>query len=227
MKAKVKRLVWSILDPVLRRIGMRLAHLGVLSPPVDRAYFETIACLDASATITKEASISNSAPRENLKIGAFTFVCGEMLVSTSGGRLSLGHHCTVGQGSRIWAHEKVEIGNHVMISHSVDIHDSDSHPLDTGLRHAHTMQFCELREPFDLSHVASRPVCVEDDVWICFKASILKGVTIGRGAVVAAGAVVTKDVPPFALVAGNPAEVIRLLDKEERLSLVLANGARR
>jgi len=52
---------------------------------------------------------------------------------------------------------------------------------------------------------------IEDDVWIGFKATILKGVTIGRGSVIAAGSVVTKDVPPYTLVAGNPAQIIRSL----------------
>ena len=54
-----------------------------------------------------------------------------------------------------------------------------------------------------------KPVLIGNNVWVGCRAIILKGVTIGEGAVVAAGAVVTKDVPPFTLVAGNPARVIR------------------
>jgi len=54
----------------------------------------------------------------------------------------------------------------------------------------------------------SAPIVVEDHVWVSFRATVLKGVTIGRGAVVAAGAVVTSDVPPLAIVAGVPAEVV-------------------
>ena len=53
---------------------------------------------------------------------------------------------------------------------------------------------------------------IEDCAWICFKASILKGVTIGRGAIVAAGAVVTKDVAPYTMVAGNPARFVKRLE---------------
>ena len=55
----------------------------------------------------------------------------------------------------------------------------------------------------------TRPVRIEDGVWIAANATVLKGVTIGQGAVVAAGAVVTKDVPPRTMVAGVPARVIR------------------
>ncbi len=58
----------------------------------------------------------------------------------------------------------------------------------------------------------AKPVNIGDDVWIGGGATILPGVTVGKGAVVAAAAVVTKDVPPFALVAGNPARVIKKLD---------------
>ena len=62
-------------------------------------------------------------------------------------------------------------------------------------------------------NVESSPIIIEDDVWIGFKSSILKGVTIGRGAIVAAGSVVTKAVPEYSLVAGNPAVVIRRLER--------------
>lgn len=58
------------------------------------------------------------------------------------------------------------------------------------------------------SHVYS-PITIEDDVWIAANVTILKGVTIGKGAVIGAGAVVVKDVPPYAIVVGNPAKVIR------------------
>ena len=56
------------------------------------------------------------------------------------------------------------------------------------------------------------PVVIEDDVWLAARVVVLKGVTIGRGAVVAAGAVVTKDVPPYTLVGGVPAKFIRALE---------------
>jgi acetyltransferase-like isoleucine patch superfamily enzyme len=59
---------------------------------------------------------------------------------------------------------------------------------------------------------ASQPVVIEDDVWIGAKASIMPGVTIGRGSVVGTAAVVTKDVPPFSVVAGVPARIVKTLD---------------
>jgi acetyltransferase-like isoleucine patch superfamily enzyme len=62
------------------------------------------------------------------------------------------------------------------------------------------------------TQVISAPVVIEDDAWIGFKAIILKGVSVGRGAIVASGAVVTKDVEPWTVVAGNPAQVIKILE---------------
>ena len=100
-----------------------------------------------------------------------------------------------------------------MIAHQVEIHDSSYHSLDANVRHN------EIHERFDRglrmpnTQAVNASVIIEDDVWIGLKSTILKGVTIGRGAVVAAGSVVTKDVPPFTLVAGNPARFIRELPR--------------
>ncbi len=196
---------------MLLKAGSRAIHLQALTPKADRARLATIAQIDESARLAATARIHSPAPAEHLTIGAFSFLEGELLIVAPDGRLNLGHHCTVGLGTRIWAQERIEIGNYVLISHSVDIHDSDSHPLDMTLRRTDTIGLCEQKSHVDLSRVKTGAVRIEDDVWIGFKASILKGVTIGRGAVVAAGAVVTNDVPPFALVGGNPAKIIRML----------------
>lgn len=83
----------------------------------------------------------------------------------------------------------IEIGNDVIVGPDVVIRDSDNHSLNGAN--------------------CSAPIVISDNVWIGQRATILKGVTIGAGAVVAAGAVVTKSVPPFSLVGGVPARVIR------------------
>jgi acetyltransferase-like isoleucine patch superfamily enzyme len=68
----------------------------------------------------------------------------------------------------------------------------------------------------DWSRVAGEPVIIRDKAWIGLNAVVLKGVTIGEGAVVAAASVVTKDVEPWTIVAGNPARVMRELGADER-----------
>jgi acetyltransferase-like isoleucine patch superfamily enzyme len=67
--------------------------------------------------------------------------------------------------------------------------------------------------PKEITNVDSAPIIIEDHVWISFNSIILKGVTIGKGAIIAAGSVVTKDVAPFTLVAGNPAKLIKHLQE--------------
>jgi len=97
--------------------------------------------------------------------------------------------------------EKVSIGNYCLIGGN--IYDNDLHPLDPEQR----------RQRFaDMSLVKHAPVLIEDDVWVGANAIVLKGVTLHRGAIVAAGAVVTTDVPSCTIVAGNPARIVRRLD---------------
>lgn len=99
----------------------------------------------------------------------------------------------------------------MLISHDVNIFDNDTHPFDPRDRHKHFLSIRNGGHPADIT-LGDRPVQIRDDAWIGAKAIILKGVTIGEGAVVAAGAVVTKDVAPYTVVAGNPARVIRELE---------------
>ena len=67
----------------------------------------------------------------------------------------------------------------------------------------------------DWSVVNSAPITIEDDVWIGMDALILKGVTIGKGSIIAPKSVVTKNVPPFTVVGGNPAAIIKQLEKPD------------
>ncbi|MBM4429219.1 MAG: sugar O-acetyltransferase [Chloroflexi bacterium] len=93
---------------------------------------------------------------------------------------------------------EVRIGNHVMIGPNVQIYTA-----------AHLLQ----AEPRNQGLEEARPIVIEDNVWIGGAAILLPGVTIGRNAVVGAGAVVTRDVPANAVVAGSPARVIRVIEQ--------------
>jgi acetyltransferase-like isoleucine patch superfamily enzyme len=144
-------------------------------------------------------------------LGANTVVNGELLVFAHGGQITVGDWCYVGEGSRIWSGVSVEIGNRVLISHNVNVIDNQTHPLDARARHAHFRHIYEHGHPRHID-LHDRAVRIEDDAWIAAGAIVLKGVTIGCGAVVAAGSVVTHDVPAYVVVAGNPARIIRALN---------------
>jgi acetyltransferase-like isoleucine patch superfamily enzyme len=102
-------------------------------------------------------------------------------------------------GGTICTAERIAIGDNVTVGANTTIIDTDFHPLDPKVR--------RLR-PQD---ARTAPIIIEDDVFIGMNSLILKGVTIGKGSVVGAGSVVTKDVPPSVIVAGNPARVVREL----------------
>jgi acetyltransferase-like isoleucine patch superfamily enzyme len=146
---------------------------------------------------------------ERIIIGAHTHVRGELMVFAHGGRISIGDYCYIGEGTRIWSAKSIHIGNRVLISHNVNIYDCDTHPIDDpAARHQQFKDIITTGHPTMLD-LREKEVIIEDDALISSQSIILKGVTIGKAAVVGAGSVVTKDVPPYTLVAGNPARVMR------------------
>lgn len=120
---------------------------------------------------------------------------------------------TLLNGALVMCEDRIDIGSHCLISWNVGIADSDFHPLDPAQRlvDAHALApFFKDRPP--RPKLKTAPVKVENNVWIGMNAVILKGVTIGENSVVAAGAVVTKPVPPNTVVAGNPAVAVKVLE---------------
>ena len=212
---RAKGMFWRLFDPVLSRVAARLAHLEDNQPQWhDAARWRSIADFGAETRFLEGASVINHGAREALAIGDFTHVAGELAIVAPEGGLRLGRYCFVGPGSRLWAQTSIVIGDHVLIAHLVDIHDTNAHSTNATLRRRDPVNLFEHHVPIDWRNVDSTPVVIEDDVWLGFKSSVLKGVTIGRGSIVAAGAMVTKDVPAYTLVAGNPARVVRELERD-------------
>ncbi|MFT3710213.1 MAG: acyltransferase [Archangium sp.] len=117
------------------------------------------------------------------------------LATSAGARLRIGADCSINYGVSIGCTDAITIGERCRLGPYVMIVDTAFHELLDRSK----------RPP-------SQPVVIEDDVWIGAKASIMPGVTIGRGSVVGTAAVVTKDVPPFSVVAGVPAKIVKTLD---------------
>jgi acetyltransferase-like isoleucine patch superfamily enzyme len=149
-------------------------------------------------------------------------VIGKHVSCYAGCSFALGEQgtCSIGDftlinGALIMAEERIEIGSHCLISWNVGLADSDFHPLAPAQRLIDAQAlapFFKDRPPRPKLRTA--PVIIADNVWIGMNATILKGVTIGENSVVAAGAIVTKSVPPNVVVAGNPALVIKRFEKE-------------
>jgi acetyltransferase-like isoleucine patch superfamily enzyme len=113
-------------------------------------------------------------------------------------QLELGDRVDIGEFTHIRANGGVRIGDRVLIAAHVTI-TSREHPVELPR----------------WSVTKDAPIVIEDDVWIGAGAIVLPGVTIGRGSVVAAGAVVTADVPPFTVVGGVPARTIKAVPNAE------------
>ena len=172
------------------------------------ARIRRLCSVDETAELSPSARIYNSIGKSSVSIGPNTLCMGEMQVFGPSGRIRVGQWCYIGPESRLWAKGAIEIGNRVFISHGVHIFDNNSHSLSAAERH---QRFYELRTTgaHQIPEVINYgPVKVEDDVWIGFNSAVLKGVTIGRGAVVGACSVVTHDVPPYTVVVGNPARPV-------------------
>lgn len=111
----------------------------------------------------------------------------------------------------------LKIGNYCSIAPNVEFLLSAEHPLNYISTFPYKVTF--LHEKFEKMDCGN--ITIDDDVWIGYGATIMSGVHIGQGAVVAAGAVVTKDVPPYAIVGGVPAKLIRYRFSEEIIQELL------
>lgn len=152
-------------------------------------------------------------------IGEKSVVACAVTLERDKGTVTIGDRSFVGGDTRLICACEISIGSDVMIAWGCTIVDHDSHSLDwhdraedvhrwreglhLGVAHAAFLK--------DWSKVPMAPVIISDKAWLGFDVTVLKGVTIGEGAVVAARSVVTRDVPNWTLVGGNPARTIREL----------------
>jgi acetyltransferase-like isoleucine patch superfamily enzyme len=180
-----------------------------------RKSFSANSHIDNSVKLLADAKVENLSGNPSfVSVGSGSVLRGQLLVFPHGGKISIGKDCYLGDNSRIWSAESVTIGDRVYMSHNVNIHDTNSHSVNPIFRHKHFLEIMSNGHPKENNvDIVSRALYIEDDVWIGFNSVILKGVRIGRGSIIAASSVVTKDVPPFSIVAGNPAQVIRKIEE--------------
>jgi len=143
---------------------------------------------------------------------------GKIVFNSTSGEVIIGKNTQI--NGEIICTNKVVLGDNIFLAWGVSLFDNDSHSLDYIDRiNDMTSQLNDIRngDSFiknkDWSIVKSGPINIKDYAWIGMNSIILKGVTIGEGAIVAAGSVVTKDVPDWTIVAGNPAQVVKKIEK--------------
>jgi acetyltransferase-like isoleucine patch superfamily enzyme len=171
------------------------------------------------ARIGKDTSIEGSVAIRKLGgsivIGDGCLVQGSIVTETADAAIAIGNNTFVGGHSLIASALRIEIGSDVLVSYQCIITDSDNHSVRRSLR---KRDLADWRNGgnHDWTTTVSKPVKICDGAWLGARAMILKGVTIGEGAIVGAGSVVTKDVPAWTIVAGNPATIVRELGPDER-----------
>lgn len=118
--------------------------------------------------------------------------------------IEIGNNCFISAFCQLSAVQRLKIGNDVIIGHFVYISDNNH-----GEATLESMKLPPVKRPL----ASKGPVIIEDRVWIGDKVSILTGVTIGEGSIIGANAVVTHDVPPYSVVGGVPAKIIKRLSE--------------
>jgi acetyltransferase-like isoleucine patch superfamily enzyme len=194
--------------------GMLRILYGLVSLPFrlrDYLYCRKLRWLctaDDTVQLTPQAAIHSRGPRDAITIGCRSLIMGELLLMRPESRIHIGEWSYIGPDAKIWALERIDIGARVFISHGVQVFDNNSHSISANDRHARFQERQTIGRHLQDEPVVHRPIRIEDDVWIGFNAALLKGVTVGKGSIVGACAVVTHDVPPYTIVAGNPAHKV-------------------
>lgn len=156
--------------------------------------------------------VLNNVKKTQIVIGDYVILRHNRLFCFGRGKLMIGNYCYFGDHTQIDAAEEVKIGNYCMLSNRIMIQDHSSHPLSPRKRREQLINL--QKKPTDVYDTTIKKVIIEDDVWIGMDVLILKGVTVGKGSVVAAKAVVTKDVSPYSVVAGNPARIVKTIEED-------------
>ena len=179
----------------------------------------------SSSSILKGSKVSfhtANDKRNYVTVGEKCIISSEFIFETSSGEVKIGNNVHIG-GATFISKSSITIGNDVTMAWGITIYDHNSHSIHWGERQNDNKQCYEDYVNFegnnivnkDWTNVRTTSISIKDKVWIGFGVTILKGVTIGEGAVVGACSVVTKDVPSWTVVAGNPAVVVKKLKEDQ------------
>lgn len=149
----------------------------------------------------------------HLKIGDHSFVHGDIVTEHADANVTIGARAFIG-GSKLISANRIIVGDDVLISWGCTIVDHDSHSISWSKRSTDVLDWAKGEKNWQ--YVNKGTVHIHDKAWVGANVTILKNVSVGEGAVVGTGSVVTKDVPAWTIVAGNPAKIIRLIPEDER-----------
>ena len=184
------------------RPGVQLEHDWCNFPVPRNMEVGENTVIDSSSAFKKFFSVK----QPGLRIGAHVTLQGAALATEENGYIEIGDYSYLA-GPALIATDRIIIGKYVYIAGGVTIVDSDFHPQDPAARLRDTVLISPAGKKINRPHFETAPVIIEDDVWIGYNATILKGVTIGEGSIIHPGSVVLRSVPPGSVVFGNPAQI--------------------
>jgi len=156
--------------------------------------------------------IENHGKKDSIRIGDNNEFSGDFHIRCyEKGNVKIGNYNWTSLRTQIVCANRVEIGDYCIFGRDVYISDTNEHPVSPDERLKATITYWKNKTVNRYHFVENSPVIIGNNVWIGERAIILKGVKIGNNSVVAAGSVVTKEVPENTVVGGNPARVIKIL----------------
>jgi acetyltransferase-like isoleucine patch superfamily enzyme len=166
----------------------------------------------------------NPSSQDHVRIGESAICRGIIRIENfKPGHVVIGAFTYMGDDCILSCAERIEIGRYTMLAHGVQVFDNDSHPINaTERQHDYLILLGHATPP--RPPIATAPIIIGEHVWIGLESIILKGVRIGDNSIIAAGSVVTRDIPANVIAAGNPARVVRQIAVSE-LSMAEAAAA--
>nr|WP_185816837.1 acyltransferase [Hymenobacter metallilatus] len=200
---------------MLKRIAKKILKISESSPQDVNKGFYTVG---ERTRFNPNANLfirNKNIVRPFIKIGNDCVIESDFIFEIKEGIIEIGDRTFLGGGTKFICVDKITIGNDVMFSWGCTIIDSNSHSLIWEERKNDVIDWKKGLDENkigiykDWSVVKKSEIVVKDKAWIGFNTIIMKGITIGEGAIVASGSVVTKDVPDYAIVGGNPAKILK------------------
>ena len=152
-----------------------------------------------------------------MEIGQKCLITANFIFESKQGFIKIGNNVNIG-GANLISRKEIIIGNDVTMAWGITIYDHDSHSTNWTERSNDNEQcyndYISSKNNVlnkNWAYVKDEKIEIQDKVWIGFDVLILKGVTIGEGSIIGAKSVVTKNVPPWTIVAGNPARIVKFL----------------
>lgn len=173
--------------------------------------------IELNCRIGPRAWCVNPAGIDHIQLGQSVICRGVLRCEDySPGNIIIHHDVYISDDVIISCANKIEIGAYTLLAHGVQVFDNDSHPIAPDLR---VLDYLTIlgRNPGPRQLIPSAPIFIGERCWIGINVLILKGVSIGNGSVIAAGSVVTADVPQYTLAAGNPARVVKTLAQSKEI----------